>query len=53
IFCENSKVILPLAHKRMILHALNVWEAQKPLNEGIWLKDCVTAIVPHLGSVTC
>lgn len=53
IFCEDSEIIVPLGHKRMILHALNVWEAQKPLDEGIRLGNQVTALVPYLGSVTC
>lgn len=53
IFCDNPKIIVPLGHKRMILHSLNTFDSQVPLNEGFRLSDRVTALVPHLGNVEC
>lgn len=53
IFCEGSSLVLPLGHKRMLLHALNSWEKHIPLPEGTRLGQPVTAEVPHLGKVTC
>jgi len=53
IFCDKPQIIVPLGHKRMILHALNTQQTQKPLDEGIRLGNQVTANVPHLGNITC
>ncbi|MBU3668400.1 MAG: hypothetical protein FGM57_00355 [Candidatus Taylorbacteria bacterium] len=54
IFCEGSPFAIPLGHKRMILHMLNVeTDFGKPLIEGIRLGQPVTALVPHLGIITC
>ncbi len=54
IFCEGSAYEVPLGHRRMFLHMLNVEKNNyTPLEEGIRLGQPVTAEVPHLGIVTC
>lgn len=53
IFWERSSLVVPLGHKRMLLHALNSWARYTPLPEGTRLGQPVTAEVPHLGKVTC
>lgn len=54
IFSEEAGLHVPLGHKRMILHMLNVQTQYFTIvAEGTRLGQPVTAEVPHLGMVTC